>query len=120
MITAGTGILIYKGYDVSMGVYLESKDGRAILICERTPIIMSNRTERELFDSLNIGDKILVFHDSIAESLPARTGVYAVFEMNDGVTGELPPSVIDELIALGLIETAEDVKIESPSGEVGN
>lgn len=44
LVTAGVGVLIYKGYDVSTGVYLESKDGAAILICEKTPIKMSNRT----------------------------------------------------------------------------
>ena len=120
MVTAGAGILIYKGYDVSTGVYLESKDGAAILICEKTPIQMSNRTERELFDSLNIGDKILVFHDGIAESYPAGTGVYAVFKINDGTTGAIPSSVLDELIELGWIENAEDVEAESPSGESAN
>lgn len=120
LVTASAGILIYKGYDVSTGVYLESKDGAAILICEKTPIKMSNRTERELFDSLNIGDKILVFHDGIAESYPARTGAYAVFKINNGTTGAIPPSVVDELIELGWIETAEDVEVESPSGESVN
>lgn len=120
LFTAGAGILIYKGYDVSTGVYLESKDGVAILICEKTPIQRSNRTERELFDSLNIGDKILVVHDGIAESYPAGTGAYAVFKINDGTTGAIPPSVLDELIELGWIETAEDVEVESPSGESAN
>ena len=111
------GVLISKGYDMSEGVYLETKDGSAIIVCERTPIKMSNRTNRDLFDNLEIGDKILVIHDGIAESYPARTGAYIVFKRNDGVTGAIPPSVIEELIELGWIDSAEDVEFNSPSGE---
>lgn len=117
LIIACIGILLHKGYDVSEGVYLESKDGSAIIVCERTPIKMSNRTNRDLFDTLEIGDKILVVHDGIAESYPARTGAYAVFKINDGVTGAIPPSVIEELIELGWIDSAEDVEFGSPTGE---
>lgn len=120
LIIACIGILLYKGYDVSEGVYLESKDGSAIIICERTPIIMSNRTNRDLFDTLEIGDKILVVHDGIAESYPAGTGAYAIFKINDGVTGAIPPSVIEELIELGWIDSAKDVEFGSPSGETNN
>lgn len=111
-------ILIGKGFGVSEGVYLETKDGSAIIVCERTPIVMSNRTNRDLFDNLEIGNKILVIHDGIAESYPARTGAYAVFKRNDGVTGAIPPSVIEQLIALGWIDSAEDVEFNSSAGEV--
>ena len=111
------GVLISKGYDVSEGVYLETKDGSAIIVCKRTPIKMSNRTNQDLFDNLEIGEKILVIHDGIAESYPARTGAYAVFKRNDGVTGAIPPSVIEEMIALGWIDSAKDVEFDLPSGE---
>lgn len=120
LIIACVGILLHKGYDISEGVYLESKDGSAIIVCERTPIIMSNRTNRDLFDTLKIGDKILVIHDGIAESYPARTGAYAIFKINDGVTGAIPPSVIEELIELGWIDSAEDVEFGLSSGEANN
>lgn len=119
-IIACIGVLLHKGYDVSEGVYLESKDGSAIIVCERTPIKMSNRTNRDLFDSLEIGDKILVIHDGIAESYPARTGAYAIFKINDGVTGAIPPSVIEELMELGWIDSAENVEFEASSGEANN
>ena len=114
---AGAYILVCNGYDVSTGIYLESKDGTAILICERTPIVMSNRTERNLYDNLCIGDKILVIHDGIQESYPAGTGAYAVFKVNSGSVGEIPPSVIAELVELGWIEEIEDIKLGLPSGE---
>lgn len=117
VVIIGVRVLVYNGYDASTGIYLESKDGGAILICEKTPIQMSNRTERDMFDNLNVGDKILVIHDGIAESYPARTGAYAVFKINDGNTGAIPPSVVDELVELGWLEIKEDVELELPSGE---
>ena len=117
LVTICLGVFISKGFGVSEGIYLESKDGSSIIVCKRTPIVMSNRTNRNLFDNLEIGDKILIIHDGIAESYPAGTGAYAVFKRNDGVTGEIPPSVIEELIELGWIDSAEDVEFISSSGE---
>lgn len=110
-------VFVSKGFDISEGVYLETKDGSAIIVCERTPVKMSNRTNRDLFDNLEVGDKILIIHDGIAESLPASTGAYAVFKRNNGVTGAIPPSVIEEMIKLGWIDSAEDVEFGSPTGE---
>lgn len=117
LIIACIGLLLHKGYDVSEGVYLESKDGSAIIVCERTPVKMSNRTNRDLFDNLEMGDKILIIHDGIAESLPASTGAYAVFKRNNGITGAIPPSVIEEMIEFGWIDSAEDVEFGASSGE---
>ena len=114
------GVLISKGYGISEGVYLETKDGSAVIVCERTPIVMSNKTNRDLFDNLEIGDKILIINDGIAESLPAGTGVYAVLKVNDGVTGVIPPSVIEEMIYLGWIDSAEDVEFDTPVGMPSN
>ena len=114
-VTICTGVFIGKGFDISEGIYLEAKNGSSIIVCQSTPIIMSNPTNRDLFENIDAGDKILIIHDGIAESYPARTGAYAVFKRNDGVTGAIPPSVIEELIALGWIDSAEDVKFASPS-----
>ena len=110
-------ILINRGYGVSTGVYLESKDGPAILISERTPIAMSSNHNGDMFSELEKGDKIVVIHNGIMESYPAKTHVYAVFKINDGVTGTIPPSVIEELMDLGWIDSAEDVDDDIPSSE---
>lgn len=111
-------VFISKGFDISEGVYLKAKDGSDIIVCERTPIVMSNRTNSsDLFDNLETGDKILIVHDGIAESYPARTGAYAVFKRNNGVTGAIPQSVIEELLELGWIDSAEDVENNSSTGE---
>lgn len=119
-IIIGASILISNRYDASIGTYLVSKDGAAILICERTPIVMSNRTEHDLYANLSIGDKILVIHDGIATSYPAQTSAYAIFKVNSGSAKEIPPSVIEELVELGWIEETEDIKLGLPSGEAVN
>lgn len=110
-------VLINKGYGASTGVYLETKDGTAILISERTPIVMSSNHNGDMFSELEKGDKILVIHDGIMESYPAKTQAYAVFEINDGVTGAIPPSVIEELLELGWMDSAEDVHYDFESGD---
>ena len=102
------GFLAIKGYGISQGRYLESKNGQPILILDNFPITMSNRTAKDLFDNYDVGDKILVIHDGIAESYPGKTGVYAVFKLSDGTTGDIPQKVVQQLIELGWLETGEE------------
>ena len=104
LLVAGVGALMYRGYSVSTGIYLEAKNDTAILVCDQTPIVMSNRTQKDLFADLETGDKITVVHDGIQETYPAGTGVYAVFANKDGTTGEIPPSVMDTLTEMGWFE----------------
>lgn len=100
-------ILLNKGYGMSVGRYLEVKDGNPMLIRENSPISMHNRTNRDLVDNLDIGDKILVIHTGIAESYPGQTGVYAIFKISDGTTADIPQKVVNELIKLGWLESEE-------------
>ena len=104
---AFAGIMINKGYGMSQGLYLEGKDGQAMLICENSPIVMSNRTNRELFDDLEVGDEILVIHDGINESYPGQTGAYTIIKLSDGDIANIPQIVIDQLVELGWLESAE-------------
>lgn len=108
LVVAGIGIMFAKGYGISTGRYLEAKDGAAMFVRDNSPIQMSNRTDKDLFDKLDIGDKVLVIHDGIAESYPGRTGVYAVFKLSKGNTGDIPQKVVNELIDLGWLETEEE------------
>ena len=101
-------IMINKGYGISTGQYLEAKDGQALLIRDNSPIEMSNRTERELFDELDMGDMILVIHDGIAETYPGRTGVYAILKLNDGTIDDIPKNVVNQLNELGWLETIDE------------
>ena len=96
-----------KGYGISVGRYLEVKDGTAMLIRGNSPISMHNRTKRDLVRSLDTGDKILVIHTGIAESYPAQTGVYAVLKISNGTINDIPQKVLNELIKLGWIELQE-------------
>ena len=105
---AGIGTMASKGYGISTGLYLEAKNGQALFICDNSPIEMSNRTKRSLFDNVDIGDKILVIHDGIAETYPGRTGAYVVFKIGNGTTADIPQNVVNQLIALGWLETAEE------------
>lgn len=98
-------VVTNKGYGISQGRYLEAKDGQAMLILDNSPIEMSNRTDKKLYDKLDIGDEILVVHDGIAESYPGKTGVYAVFKLRDGTTGDIPQNVVIQLIELGWLES---------------
>lgn len=108
LIVAGIGIMVAKGYGISIGRYLEAKNGTAMFVRDNSPIQMSNRTDKDLFDKLDIGDKVLVIHDGIAESYPGRTGVHAVFKLSEGNTGDIPQKVVNELIELGWLETEEE------------
>ena len=85
-------ILFSKGYGVFVGLYLETEDGVAMLIDNNTPIVMSSNHN---------GDKIVVFHDGIAESYPAKTRAYYIMKLNDGEMDDIPQSVVDELDKLG-------------------
>lgn len=104
----GIIIMINKGYGISTGQYLEAKNGQDLLIRDNSPIVMSNRTEKELFDDLDIGDMILVIHDGIAETYPGRTGVYAIFKLSNGAIDDIPKNVVNQLIELGWLETIDE------------
>ena len=92
----------------STGVYLESKDGASILVRDSFPVVMSNRTEKDFFGTLNDGDKIFVIHDGINESYPGSTGVYVVFKLSDGTTRDIPQQILNQLIELGWIENVTE------------
>jgi len=100
-------ILLNKGYGMSVGRYLEVKDGTAMFICENTPIRLSRQHHGDMFHDLNIGDKIFVIHKGIAESYPAQTVAIAVYKISNGTTADIPQKVINELIKLGWIDTFE-------------
>ena len=104
----GIIIMINKGYGISTGQYLEAKNGQDLLIRDNSPIVMSNRTEKELFDDLDIGDMILVIHDGIAETYPGRTGVYAIFKLSNGAIDDIPKNVVNQLMELGWLETIDE------------
>ena len=94
---------------LSAGLCLMTTDGTCLLLCDSSPIVLSNRTGRsDAFADLQTGDRLLVLHDGVEESYPARTGAYAVFRQSCGTAADIPQEVIDQLAELGWnIEGAE-------------
>ena len=83
---------------LSAGVCLVTTDGTCLLVCGNSPIVLSNRTGRsDAFADLQTGDRLLVLHDGVQESYPARTGAYAVFRQGRGTSASIPQEVIDQL-----------------------
>ena len=107
------GMMADRGYGISTGLYLESKDGQALFILDNSPIVMSGRTKSDLFGRLEDGDKILVIHDGIQETYPGRTGVYAVFKVGGGTAGDIPQNVVDQLTESGWLDAAAEKQIPS-------
>ena len=87
---------------LSAGVCLVATDGNCLLVCGNSPIVLSNRTGRsDAFADLQTGEQLLVLHDGVEESYPARTGAYAVFRQGRGTVADVPQAVIDQLAQLG-------------------
>ena len=98
--------LLFVGlrYGTTVGYYLEAKGGIAMIIDGKSPITMSSRSDRDIFKRLESGDKILIFHDAVAESYPGRTRVHAVIKLKNGDKSDLPSDVIGSLMKMGWID----------------
>lgn len=81
----GLWYMINHSMSFSVGRCLVADNGSYMFIDGNSPIIMSNRKDKEgLFSGLGTGDKILIFHDGIAETYPGRTGAYWCVKLEDG------------------------------------
>ena len=98
------GILASGSFGMSQGRYLEAKNGQSMFVLDNSPIQMSNRTRKDIFDDLEVGDKVLVIHDGIAETYPGKTGVYAIFKLSDGTAEDIPQIVVNGLTELGWLD----------------
>lgn len=77
---------------------------KCMMILGNSPIGMSNQSrDKELFEDLDTGDKILVVHDGIAESYPGQTGAYFLWKLAEGSSADVPAQVIEALEELGYI-----------------
>ena len=94
--------MVSHSLDFSVGRCLVADNGSYMFIDGNSPIVMSNRKDKEgLFSDLETGDKILLLHDGIAESYPGRTGVYWCMKLEDGTQADIPEQVMEELAKLG-------------------
>ena len=97
------GVISFRSLGISTGRFLRADHGAAMMVRDNSPISMSNQTNRDLFDGLETGDKILVLHDGIAESYPGQTGAYAVIRLKKGSISDIPQGVLESLRELGWI-----------------
>ena len=108
--------LLFVGlrYGTTVGYYLEAKGGIAMIIDGKSPITMSSRSDRDIFKRLESGDKILIFHDAVAESYPGRTRVHAVIKLKNGDKSDLPSDVIGSLMKMGWIDGGYEAAFTEP------
>ena len=98
-------IMSYKSLSFSTGRYLKADNGSNMLVWDSSPAVMTNRTKNEkIFSKLDTGDKILVLHDGIAESYPAKTGAYFVMKIGSGSLSDIKSSVLESLSELGYMQ----------------
>lgn len=104
VIVIGVFVLAGRGYSPSVGLYLKTDNGNMIIL-DKSPIVMSARSGNgDMFETYESGDKILVIHDGIQESYPAKTGVYFSIKLADGLESDIPEDVISQLIGLGWLD----------------
>ena len=91
-----------RSLSFTAGYYVKAENGAHLLIAGSSPIQLSDQTNGSgHFTDLTSGDRIRVLHDGIAESYPARTGVYGLWKLDDGSIEDVPVSVLDSLMDMG-------------------
>ena len=116
----GLWYMINHSMSFSVGRCLVADNGSYMFIDGNSPIIMSNRKDKEgLFSGLGTGDKILIFHDGIADTYPGRTGAYWCVKLEDGTQADIPEQVIEELTELGWTIVGNEADPDSVTPEPG-
>ena len=94
----------------SSGRFLAINDTTFMLIIEdNAPILLANTNDNDdLFTGLTSGDQILVLHDGIQETYPARTGAYRIWKRSDGTMNDISEDVIVQLKELGWLPTGSE------------
>ena len=111
--------MLESSFSFSTGTVLKSDNGTVFLIKGNSPVRLGDYTEEgKLLTDLETGDKVLVFHDGIAESYPASTSARFVIKTGDGGEESIPEEVVSSLSELGWISddktaVSEDVPFEA-------
>lgn len=101
---------VFAGMGLSShtGLYLKADNGSHLVIMDNSPIVMSDRSDDDMFKNLTDGDRILVFHDGVNESYPGGTLVYAYLKLGDGELSDISENVLLSLNELGWINYEEE------------
>ena len=122
-------VMTKKELGLSVGRYLAGRNGVDMVVMDdapdsitdrsereryMSPVVMSNQTDRELFNNLETGDKILFIHGGVKESYPGGTGVYGVFKLKSGSIEDIPQKLLNDLTAMGWLESAVEMNEDFP------
>ena len=89
----------------SVGKVIEYKDDTVIFSDNNTPVLVFDKTkDGGLFSALTDGDEVLLLHDGLEETYPARTGGYFVLRLKNGQRSDLPENFIEALGELGYLD----------------
>ena len=90
-----------SGIGISVGTCIKADNGRYLVVIDNSPIAMHQRSgDRNIFENLETGDKLLVIHHSgILETFPGKMGVYTLMKLSSG--HEIPQEIISQLTDLG-------------------
>lgn len=100
------GLLSSRGLAFSLGRCIVMDD-TCMLILGNTPVQLNNRTGSSgAFATLATGDQLLILHDGIQETWPARTSVYFCLALDSGSMDDIPQSVVDSLVESGWLHRA--------------
>lgn len=93
------GVLLWRGYNITVGRCLVTGGGEYLLIDEETPIILGGDTAS--CQKFSTGDRILVIYNFVEESYPAYTAPLYCVRLSRGTTEDVPASVRETLTELG-------------------
>lgn len=102
------------GYGISVG-NLYFWDEKVFLVDGNTSMIVSDQSKKlELFSGYSNGDKIILIHDGVEETLPAHTGGYFAVRVSKG-DGSYKPS--DNILGIVRVEEptcTEEAQLSGP------
>lgn len=112
------GALLYMtshSLSFSVGRFLAINDTTCMMITEgNAPVVLSNTKNKDgLFAGLTTGDEILVLHDGIQETYPAKTGAYRIWKRGDGTMEDISKDVLLQLQELGWLPAEADPNVPS-------
>ena len=102
----------------SVGRYLKSTSGEHLLVINNSVTVLNDVSDLFTpFDQIQTGDKLLVFHDAVEETYPARTDVYYVIRLESGTIDDIPDKVISNLSMLGWLNNISYTPLKPNDGE---
>ena len=108
LLMATAAVTSMMGYGVSVGK-LYFTESSTYLIDGTTSIIVSDQSRKSnMFDGYANGDEIILVHDGVEETFPARTGGYMAIRISKG-DGTYKPS--DDLLGIEVLEEFDEAYV---------